>query len=150
MFLLTRMSSYGLSWKYDKVLFAACRGGHLEIVRMLYANGANLRACNSTALVRACSNGRLDVMKWLVANGSLIPTWAFVSACTFGHLDCAKWLRTQIDDPGLVKCSWAMSLACMLGKLTVAEWLIEVGWDIHADNEEALVMTTTASPKHRP
>ena len=50
---------------------AACRDGHLEIVKLLADNGADINAKNNnggTALMFASHAGKLEVVKFLLGN----------------------------------------------------------------------------------
>jgi len=52
-------------------LWCAAGAGHLDVVRLLVANGANVNhttATNSTPLRAACFDGRLDIVRYLVEN----------------------------------------------------------------------------------
>eukprot|EP00061_Rhincodon_typus_P011140 g35942.t1 len=52
-------------------LWCAAGAGHLPVVRLLVANGANVNhttATNSTPLRAACFDGRLDIVRYLVEN----------------------------------------------------------------------------------
>ena len=55
----------------EPALSAAAGNGHLELVKLLLANGANVNAANAhgwTVLHRAAENGRLEVVKLLLAS----------------------------------------------------------------------------------
>ncbi|GCB86643.1 hypothetical protein scyTo_0027319 [Scyliorhinus torazame] len=52
-------------------LWCAAGAGHLDVVRLLVGNGANVNhttATNSTPLRAACFDGRLDIVRYLVEN----------------------------------------------------------------------------------
>jgi len=83
---------------------------HLEVVKFLVENGANIHANNDLALCWAAENGYLEIVKYLVENGANIHA----------NNDCAlRW-------------------AAYKGHLEVVKYLIENGADIHADNDSAL------------
>ncbi len=57
----------------EEALILASRGGHLEIVKALIANGANVNHQNNygnTALIEASSKNHLEIVKALIANGA--------------------------------------------------------------------------------
>ena len=55
----------------EAVIYASDRG-HLELVKLLLANDANIHAKNDEALSYASRSDHLDVDKWLVANNATI------------------------------------------------------------------------------
>jgi ankyrin repeat protein len=51
----------------------SCIHGHLEIVKILIANGADVNGCDDTGktpLISACIGNKLDVVRLLVMNGA--------------------------------------------------------------------------------
>lgn len=42
--------------------------GHLEVVKYLHENGADITECNNEAVRWAAENGHLDVVEYLKAN----------------------------------------------------------------------------------
>lgn len=46
----------------------AARNGHLEVVKYLHQNGADITADNNYAVRKAAANGHLEVVKYLQAN----------------------------------------------------------------------------------
>ena len=70
----------------------AARGGHLEVLKWLKANGCRLSigTCDSAAI-----GGHLEVLKWASANG---PEWNS-QICSYaadgGSLEVLKWLKAN-------------------------------------------------------
>jgi ankyrin repeat protein len=84
--------------------------GHLQIVKYLVENGADIHAINDRPLRSASKHGYLEIVKYLVENGANIH---------------AK------DDE-------ALTLASYNGRLNVVKYLIEKGANIHAKDDDAL------------
>jgi hypothetical protein len=47
----------------------AAESGHLEVLKWLHENGADITAQDNKALICAAESGRLEVVKWLHENG---------------------------------------------------------------------------------
>ena len=92
-------------------LWLASRGGHLAVVEVLLARGANVHADNDRALSGASRNGHLAVVEVLLAHGADV------------HAD---------DD-----C--ALRAASASGNAAVVQVLLAHGADVHANDDEALV-----------
>lgn len=62
-----------------KTLIDACKGGSLEVVKLLLENGANIHAYGDEALLTAVVNKHIEIIKFLLENGanvySNIPLW---------------------------------------------------------------------------
>jgi ankyrin repeat protein len=80
----------------DKSLMLACWYGHLEVVKLLVANGANIHANQNESLKMACYYGRLEIIKLLLERGASIDgnegDNAVSCACYYGHLETVKLL----------------------------------------------------------
>ena len=50
----------------------AAENGHMEIVKLLIANGADVQANDNDALRDAAENGHYEIVKLLIANGANI------------------------------------------------------------------------------
>ena len=94
----------------DLALKAASLRGHLEIVKYLVENGADIHAEKDVALRSASFKGHLDIVKFLVENGADIHA-------------------RNYD---------ALRKASQLGHLDIVKYLVENGADIHARNDLAL------------
>ena len=88
--------------------------GHLEIVKYLVDNGADVHANDDEALRWAASNGYLEVVEYLVDNGADI----------------------HANNDG------ALMWATLNGRLEVVKYLVENGADIHADDDWTLRAAT--------
>ena len=54
----------------NEELFWACRCGHLDVIRLLIENGADVSAEDDEALRMASEYGHLEVAKLLIENGA--------------------------------------------------------------------------------
>ena len=54
----------------DKLLIKASSNGHLEIVKYLHENGADITAQNNYAIKYANLNGHLEIVKYLYKYGA--------------------------------------------------------------------------------
>jgi ankyrin repeat protein len=81
----------------------ACGNGHLEMVKLLVAAGAEVNSQDSYdwgPLVSAAARGHLQVVKYLVEKAGADVRWAdpdgqraFVYAASRGHSDVVEYLR---------------------------------------------------------
>lgn len=81
----------------DKSICNACEYGHLEIVKFLAENGANILANNNYTLKWACLNGHTEIVKFIVNlikdKQILNKNYIFaLDVCERGHLDTLKFL----------------------------------------------------------
>ena len=84
--------------------------GHLNIVKFLVENGADIHYNNDSPLTEAVNSGHLDTVKYLVGQGANI--------------------RVGND--------YALSKASSDGNLEMVKYLVQNGADIHADNDFAV------------
>ncbi|AGF84863.1 repeat protein [Moumouvirus goulette] len=124
---------------HDYPLFWASKGGHLEVVKYLVENGANIHGF-SNPLKNASEEGHLEVVKYLVEHQSdmyLYYDYALRSASKEGHLEIVKYL---VENGANIHANndWALRSASKEGHLEVVKILVKCGADIHADDDEAL------------
>jgi len=87
--------------KYNNInefLFCYTRKGHLEIVKYLVKNGADVRAKNDEALKWFVKNKNLNVVKYLVENGADVRAKnneALRCSELNGYLEIVKYLIEQ-------------------------------------------------------
>ena len=93
----------------DEALKLSAEHGHLEVVKFLVAQMANIYA-DDDALGWAAGNGHLEIVKFLLSQGANI------------HAD---------DDCALKRSAFK-------GHLEVVKFLVKKGADIHANNDESL------------
>jgi ankyrin repeat protein len=82
----------------DKLMCCVSRYGHLQVVKYLVSQGANVHAYANYAVRLASENGHLKVVKYLVsqetdiqANNNQAVRWA----SEYGHLEVVKFLVSQ-------------------------------------------------------
>ena len=80
-----------------RTFFNACKSGHLEVVKHLVSQGADVRA-NIWAVRYASNNGHLEVVMYLVSQGADVRAdddYAVQVASMNGHLEVIKYLVSQ-------------------------------------------------------
>lgn len=103
--------------------------GHLEIVKYLVDNGANVTACDNWAVRYACKKGHIDVVKYLISKGADpldYDNHSIRMACEHGHLELVKYLVSQGTDTADKRLWW---LAWESGHLDVIKYLADLGLD---------------------
>ncbi len=89
---VSMMLSKGANIGY--ALVRASDKGHLEVVKYLVEQGADIHAKNDRALIFASQRGRLEVVRYLVEHGANIHTnndWPLKTAITMGHFGVVKY-----------------------------------------------------------
>ena len=102
----------------------AARGGHLEVLQWLHANGCPLGA---NTCMYAARGGHLEVLQWLRANGCPWGRNTCSGAAEGGHLEVLQWARVN-------GCPWdedTCRFAAQGGHLEVLQWAHANGcpWD---------------------
>jgi hypothetical protein len=124
----------------DTALLKAVWNGHLDIVRELLTNGANVHASNDDALLTAARKGHLDIVVTLLslgANVNAVNGEALLSAVHNGRFSVVLELMQRGanvhvgDDEPLI-------LACRLGHLETVAELLKGGANVHARDDLAL------------
>ena len=118
-------------------LHVACRAGHLDIAKLLCAEGrvrVDAEAGDGqTPLHCACLGGKLPVAQWLVESGTSISVtnddgWSpLLSAAVNGHDECVRWLLAQGAPPDAINTDGrsAADLARLRGFHPLADLLDE-------------------------
>lgn len=131
----------------NRPLCVACEEGHLDVVKLLIENGANVNMhdrMHNKPLYYACKNGHLDVAKWLILKGSEVDVGSIdynitplYIACNEGHFDVVKLLvkrRANIH----VKDRWGKTplyYACEKGYFDIAKFLIKNGANVNQKDD---------------
>lgn len=122
-------------------LMEAAQEGHLELVRFLLENRANVHAqtqTGDTALTYACENGHTDVAEVLLYYGAELEHESeggrtpLMKACRAGHICTIKFLINRGADVNRQSTSndhTPLSLACAGGHQAVVELLLKSGAD---------------------
>ena len=96
----------------------ATLGGHLEVLQWARANGCpwDERTCFAAAW-----GGHLEVLQWARANGCPWNAWTCWGAASHGHLEVLQWARAN----GCPWDKWTCAAAIREGQLDVLQWLRE-------------------------
>ncbi|XP_011402513.1 PREDICTED: protein fem-1 homolog C-like [Amphimedon queenslandica] len=119
-------------------LWAACTGGHIDIVRLLVSKGANVNKTTltrSTPLRGASFHGFIDVMRYLIKVGADINTPNCIGqsplciAAMRGEVEAVRFLVQNGADTSqhTINGYSVMHLAAAKGKDEVISYLLEVG-----------------------
>lgn len=118
--LLISFKKRGWAW-HAYVCDAAVRGGHLDILQWLWAQGC---PCYYNICSTAVRHGQLEILRWLRSKGLSCYSSLYYDAANFGHLEVLRWLRAQ-------GCPWdenACFAAALGGHVHVLEWLETEGF----------------------
>ena len=86
------------AYTYGYSLRAASSNGHLEVVKYLVEQGADIHANDDLSLISASNNGHLELVKYLVEQGADIHAHNDLSlrwARQRGHTEVADYLVSQ-------------------------------------------------------
>uniref|UniRef100_A0A336L5G5 CSON003381 protein n=1 Tax=Culicoides sonorensis TaxID=179676 RepID=A0A336L5G5_CULSO len=142
-------------------LMEAAQEGHIELVRFLLDNNANVHAqtqTGDTALAYACENGHTDVAEILLvycaeleheSEGGRTP---LMKACRAGHLCTVKFLLGRGADVNRQTANndhTPLSLACAGGHQAVVELLLANGADpFHKLKDNSTMLIEAAKGGH--
>ena len=79
----------------NEALSLAAEYGHLDVVKCLVEQGANIHDCNDCALRLAAEKGHLNVVQYLVEQGAdihALDNYALRCAAENGHIEVVKYL----------------------------------------------------------
>lgn len=130
----------------DKRLIEACKKGNLKRVKKLA--GKTDASVKGEALEYAVKHGHLDIIKCLIENKADVHIdndWPLRHAVKKGRLEIVKYLISKganihaLDDMPLRR-------AAASGYLEIIKYLIENGANIHAQDDEALKWIVGGGP----
>ena len=135
---LNEIGEYGTQSIKNLALLNASGRGHLDVVRLLLENGADVNAADisgNTALMRASENGHTDVVRLLLEKGVDVNAvynhgeTALMRASAWGHLDAVRLLLEKGADVNAVNDygETALMLASREGHLDVVKLLETYG-----------------------
>ncbi|XP_025832280.1 ankyrin repeat domain-containing protein 17 isoform X2 [Agrilus planipennis] len=129
-------------------LMEAASAGHLDIVRLLVAHGADVNAQSSsgnTPLMYGCAGGHTEVVKFLLEHGANVEDHnenghtPLMEAASAGHVELAKILLMHgagINTHSNEFKETALTLACYKGHLDMVRFLLEAGADQEHKTDE--------------
>nr|XP_023030075.1 ankyrin repeat domain-containing protein 17-like [Leptinotarsa decemlineata] len=129
-------------------LMEAASAGHLDIVRLLVAHGADVNAqstSGNTPLMYGCAGGHTEVVKFLLENGANVEDHnenghtPLMEAASAGHVGLAKILLNHgagINTHSNEFKESALTLACYKGHLDMVRFLLEAGADQEHKTDE--------------
>ncbi|XP_050507031.1 ankyrin repeat domain-containing protein 17-like isoform X3 [Diabrotica virgifera virgifera] len=129
-------------------LMEAASAGHLDIVRLLVAHGADVNAqstSGNTPLMYGCAGGHTEVVKFLLENGANVEDHnenghtPLMEAASAGHVGLAKILLSHgagINTHSNEFKESALTLACYKGHLDMVRFLLEAGADQEHKTDE--------------
>ena len=121
-----RLQRQGRLLRQEYLCQAAARGGHLEELKVLRANGC---PWNSLTFWHAAMGGHLEVIQWACTNGCPWDERTCWAAARGGHLEVLQWLRAN-------GCEWdkdTCTEAATYGWLEVLQWAHTNGCEWDAD-----------------
>ncbi|XP_067003505.2 ankyrin repeat domain-containing protein 17 isoform X3 [Anabrus simplex] len=129
-------------------LMEAASAGHVDIVRLLIAHGADVNAQSSsgnTPLMYACAGGHEEVVHTLLESGANVEDHnenghtPLMEAASAGHVGVAKILLEHgagINTHSNEFKESALTLACYKGHLDMVRFLLEAGADQEHKTDE--------------
>ena len=126
----------------DDAVLNAAKNGHLQLVKELINDGANVRRYDDHALHWACGNGHFEMVKYLIeevgAANKSDKHFPVEQAAQYGHLEILKYLCE--NKMANFKCNnnYPVRTAAWSGHLEVVKYLHGKGADIRSRNNYAL------------
>ncbi|XP_017781821.1 PREDICTED: ankyrin repeat domain-containing protein 17-like isoform X2 [Nicrophorus vespilloides] len=129
-------------------LMEAASAGHLDIVKLLVAHGADVNAqstSGNTPLMYGCAGGHQDVVRFLLGNGASVEDHnenghtPLMEAASAGHVGLAMILLENgagINTHSNEFKESALTLACYKGHLEMVKFLLEAGADQEHKTDE--------------
>ena len=129
----------------------ASQFGHLDIVKYLTSQGADIQDQSNLAVQQASQFGHLEIVKYLVSQGANIKAdndYSLQLACENGHVEVVKYITSQeyIKHSLQISCVYALELACENGHLEVVKYLVSQG--LHFRTNEACLVQWASRNGH--
>ncbi|AGF85031.1 repeat protein [Moumouvirus goulette] len=119
--------------------YGATKNGHLDILKLLYNHGTNLRDKNDELLTIASEFGHLEIVKYLISLGCDINahnSWSLRYASCKGHFNIVKYLIENGADISSNN-NEALRWASFNGNYDIIIYLLEKGADKSSNNYQA-------------
>ena len=129
---------------HENALRIAALEGHLETIKYLVRNGADIKDEGSTALLFAADHNYPDVVEYLAIKGADVEirnNEPLRLSCARGHLETTKRLIENGADINI-----GFIEASAFGKVKIMEYLVKNGADIHIKND--LPLRTASEGNH--
>ena len=105
---------------FDGGLCTACRGGHLTIVHLMLDNGAD---SYYSGFSNACRGGHWEIMQLMMDKGANNWTEGFYNACSGGHYRIVRLMM----DKGVTNWNEGFLNACQGGHKEIVELMLAQG-----------------------
>ncbi len=79
----------GVESYWNKLMYEACLGGHMEIIKFMIGKGADNP---NGGLYNACFGGHMEIVKLMIEKGADDSNREFHEACIGGHMEIAKFM----------------------------------------------------------
>ncbi len=83
---------------WNDMMYGACLGGHMEIVKYMIEKGANNW---NVGLYDACEGGHMEIVNFIIKKGADGWNWGLRGACQGGHMEIVK----LIIEKGATECA---------------------------------------------
>lgn len=110
-----------LQHTWDRIMFAACEGGHIDMINMIESIlPERNKKFGSGVIYYACISGDIKILDLMVAKGANNWCDAFIGACEGGCVDLVKF--TRYKNP----CNFheGFERACYNGHIEVVKYLM--------------------------
>ncbi|KAJ3331125.1 hypothetical protein HDU76_004034 [Blyttiomyces sp. JEL0837] len=139
---------------YQAALYYAAKGGHEEVIKLLFWEGMEIDVNGEYELVPvfgvAAQNGHLEVMKTLVGAGadpSGYDNYAISMAAQHGQLEAVRFLLSFPGVDATVSNNYPIQMAARNGQTEVVKLLLEIpGVDCTVDDHDLRPNTVNLRP----
>lgn len=123
----------------NRALRWAVLRGHVEVVRLLQAQGASRHVLTAVDLTSACGNGHLPLVKYLMEEAGLASDDdnPLRHAVIEGHHEIVRYLSQTEKADIRADDSYPLRHAARVGNLSMLETAVALGADAHAKRDEA-------------
>ncbi len=105
---------------WNNGLYYACREGHVNIIKLMIERGATDW---NHGLRGACRGRHMDLVQLMIEKGATDWNWGLCGACEGGHMDIVKLMIEK----GATDWNWGLRDACRGGHADIAKLMIEKG-----------------------